>query len=432
MEELRVGKQVSMEIQRMLNKELGELGISIFRKQCAEMGIKPENLQLKDLLNLSQRMIRVLRPTMGNDRAQKIGKEIQKFKILSELKEIKSGDQVAFTDRHELDAYLKLANISYTIGDWDDALEYYAKVKNLSLKMKDNLKLAEAYRNTGHIFKRQSKWDDAIKAFEAGIKTLENSDSPAGISDAYRGLGYVHWRKSNYTLAKKNFEIAMKNAEQSGDKIMIGQVHIEWGLVYSDLGELDRAIEHYKESIQLLEDAKEYQQLSRAYNNLGDIFLQRLEYDSAIKYFGLCKTSAEKMNHMNMIGWSLFNTGEALAMSGRPDEAIAKCTEAIQILEKLHDHVGISAAYRNLGTAYRFKEDWTNAEKNFRESEKKLDMINSPFNTAHLHLEWGVMCKMKKDKKEAKKHLEKAAETFKEIGAMKFLEKAETHLADLK
>ena len=80
MQELRIGKQISMEIQRMLTKELGDYGVSIFRTQCKEMGIKPEEIQLKDLLSLSQKMIRALRPMMGNDRAQKIGKEIQKFK----------------------------------------------------------------------------------------------------------------------------------------------------------------------------------------------------------------------------------------------------------------------------------------------------------------------------------------------------------------
>jgi len=419
-----------MEIQRMLGKELGELGISIFRKQCSEMGIKPEELRLKDLLNLSQRMIRVLRPTMGNDAAQKIGKEIQKFKILNELKDIKA-DSTPFAERRELDAYAKLGNIAYTIGDWDDALDYYGKVRMLGERVKDPVKVAEAHRMVGHICKRQSKWDEAIKAFEVGIKTLEGTDNTAGISDAYRGLGYVHWRKGNYDMAKKNFEISMKFAEQSGDRVMIGIVHIEWGLVYSDMGELDRAAEHYKQSIEILEQAREYQQLSRAYNNLGDIYLQIEDWDSAIKYFGLCKSSAEKMNYMNMIGWSLFNTGEALSMSGRPDEAIVKCKEAVDILEKLHDHVGISAAYRNLGMAFRFKKDWKSAGENYREAEIRLDKINSPFNTAHLHLEWGIMCKAKGSKKEAKNHLGKAAEIFEKLGAKKFLERTMEQLAEL-
>ncbi|MFO7619218.1 MAG: tetratricopeptide repeat protein [Thermoplasmata archaeon] len=426
----RVGKQVSMEIQRMLGRELGELGVSVFRKQCAEMNIKPEQLQLNDLLDLSQRMIRALRPTMGNDAAQKIGKEIQKFKILSELKDIKR-DTTPFAERRELDAYAKLGNIAYTIGDWDDALEYYGKVRGLGGKFKDSVKIAEAYRIEGHIYKRQSRWADALKAFEAGIGALEGTDNPAGISDAHRGMGYVHWRMGDYARAKENFEIAMKHAEKSGDKVMIGMVHIEWGLVYSDLGELEEGVGHYKESIEILEDAREYQQLSRAYNNLGDTYLQKQDWDNAIKYFDLCKASAEKMNHLNMTGWSLFNSAEALSMSGRPDEAIPKCEQAIEILEKLHDHVGVSAAYRNLGLAYRFKKEWKKAEENFREAETRLDRINSPFNTAHLQLEWGIMCAAKGDKKGAKTHLGKAAETFEKLGAKKYLERAREALDKL-
>ncbi|MDD4307682.1 MAG: tetratricopeptide repeat protein [Thermoplasmata archaeon] len=426
----RVGKQISMEIQRMLNKELGELGVSVFRKQCAEMKIKPEDIQLRDLLDLSQRIIRALRPTMGNDAAQKIGKEIQKFKILSELRDIQH-DTTPFAERRELDAYAKLGNIAYTIGDWDDALEYYGKVKALGEKYRDHLKVAEAYRIEGHIYKRQSRWEDGLKAFEAGLRALEGTDSAAGVSDAHRGMGYIHWRMGDYERAKNNFETAMKFAEQSGDRVMVGLVHIEWGLVFSDLGNLEEAIGHYKESMAILEQAREYQQLSRAYNNLGDIYLQTKEWDSAIKYFELCRSAAEKMNHLNMIGWSLFNSAEALSMSGRPQEAIPRCREAIDILEKLHDHVGVSAAYRNLGLAHTFLKDWNLAEQNFREAETRLDRINSPFNTAHLHMEWGSMCAAKGDKKKAKIHLEKAVVGFGQLGAKKYLENAQGRLAEL-
>lgn len=427
----RIGKQVSMEIQRMLARELGELGISVFRKQCAEMGMKPEELQLKDLLNLSQRIIRALRPTMGNDAAQRIGKEIQKFKILTELEDIKAGARDPTSERRELDAYARLGNISYTIGDWDDALEYYGRVKLLGQKLNDRNKLAEAQRNIGHIYKRQSRWEDAIKAFEAGIKTLEGTDNAAGISDAYRGMGYVHWRMGDYAKAKESFEVAMRFAEQSGDKVMTGLVHIEWGLVYSDLGELEKAIGHYMQSIGILEEAKEYQQLSRAYNNLGDIYLQRGDYDSAIKHFELCRAAAEKMNHLTMIGWSLFNTAEAMSMSGRPDEAIPRCKQAIEILDKLHDNVGVSAAHRNLGLAHGLKKEWRQAEEHFREAEIKLVQINSPFNTAHLHLEWGIMLKAKGDRKEAKPHIAKAAEIFERLGAPNYLERAKKAMAGL-
>ena len=415
----------------MLSKELGEYGVSIFRTQCKEMGIRPEEIQLRDLLSLSQRMIRALRPMVGNDKANKIGKEIQKFKILSELKDIKSKQPDPITERQELDAYLKLANISYTIGDWDDALNYYKRVKRICQKLDEKVKLAEAQRNTGHIFKRQSEWDEAIRSFKASLETLEDITSASGIADAHRGLGYVYWRKGDYDNAKSNFKIAMENAERSGDKSMIGMVFIERGLVDSDLGNLEDAIGYYLESIKLLEDAREWQQLSRAYNNLGDTFLQLQQWEEAIKYFDLCEQSATKINQMNMIGWSLFNTSEALAMSGNSDEAIEKCNKAIEILDKLHDHVGVSAAYRNLGLAFRFKKEWDSAEKSFKEAEMRLDKINSPFNSAHLDMEWGFMHADKGEKSKAVKRLKKAANTFEDLGAQKYLERVNEHLKDL-
>ena len=46
----KVGMHIGMDIQRVMAQELGEYGLSIFRKQCQEMGVKPEELKIGDLL----------------------------------------------------------------------------------------------------------------------------------------------------------------------------------------------------------------------------------------------------------------------------------------------------------------------------------------------------------------------------------------------
>jgi tetratricopeptide (TPR) repeat protein len=89
----------------------------------------------------------------------------------------------------------------------------------------------------------------------------------------------------------------------------------------------------------------------------------------------------------------------------------------------------MSAAYRDLGLAHRLKKDWENAEKSFKQSEDVLNKINSPFNNAHLALEWGEMLLNKGDKKRGTELVERAVETFKTIGAKKYLAKAERILS---
>jgi tetratricopeptide (TPR) repeat protein len=424
-----LGKHIGLSIQRMLSQEMGELGMSVYKKQCAELNIKPEDVKPGDLVVLSQRMIRALRPTMGDDRANKIGKEILKFKILAELEALSAKPGDPLRERKELDAYAKLGTICYTIGDWDDSLEYYSKVIKIGKAHGDVLKVAEAHRNIGHICKRRSNWDDAIGHFNSGIELSRKIKHPIGIADALAGLGYVYWRRGEYTEAEHQLEMALEVAKESRDKATIGVIHIEFGLVHSDTGNLDKAIEHYRSAIELLEAVKDQQQLSRAFNNLGDVYLQRDDWESAISCFDQCKKAAETINHRMMIAWSLFNSGEAYARLGKPDETIKRCTESLEILLQLNDFIGMSAAYRDLGLAHRLKKDWESAEKNFKLSEEVLKKINSPFNNAHLALEWGEMLLNKGEKKRGTESVEQAVETFKAIGAKKYLAKAERILS---
>ena len=202
-------------------------------------------------------------------------------------------------------------------------------------------------------------------------------------------------------------------------------------MIYSDIGDLERSEDEYKKCIALLERGRDYQQLSRAYNNLGDVYMQREEWDEAMEMFQNCNKYASMLNHQMMIAWSLFNSGEALSKMGNPDKSLDKCKKALELLEKLDDLVGLNAVHRNLGLAYSLKRDWDSAEGHFKESEKILARINSPFNQAHLKLEWGMMNKQKGDKQRAKEMFSEASKIFESIGAKVYLDRADMALKTL-
>jgi len=424
-------RHLGMQIQRMLVQEVGGTGADIFNKQCQELGLRQENIKLNDLVLLSQRMIRELRPMIGNAKAQKVGKDIQKFKILAELNALAGIKGDPMRDKKELDAYSKLGSICYTVGDWDEALDYYKKVKILSRRIDDRYLMAEAYRNTGHIFKRRGNWGVAIENLEKGLALSRDQRHPLGMADAYRGLGYAYWRRGEYQKAKDQLDQAVDLAEESRDKAMMGVIQLETALVYGDIGEEEKAIDYYLRSIDLLDSAMDYEQLSRAYNNLGDIYLVRGDWPKALEFFDLCIETAGKIYHRLWIAWSLFNSAEVLARTGKPDEAIERCNESLEMLQKADDYVALTAVKRNLGLAYSLKGEWDEAEKWFRESEKTVEKVTSPLNVAHLYLEWGNMNILKGDKKMAKEYLDDAKQRFEKLGAKRYLQKTKESFSRL-
>jgi tetratricopeptide (TPR) repeat protein len=357
---------------------------------------------------------------VGDERAQKSGKEILKLKILSDLDEIDAKREDPLRDRKRLDALHKLGNISQTIGDWDDALRYYDEVLQLAKRVGDQGKMADAHKGRGHIFKRRSNWDDAITEFNAAIEISKKTNYAIGMADAYRGLGYVYWRMGEYDKAMKHHDLAFEWVHKTKDAALTGTVHIEKGLVHSDLGELDAAAKEYAAAIAILGKERDYQQLARAHNNLGDVYLQQEDWHRAIKHFDECAECSQHVNHMMMLAWSLFNSAEAMCRLGMADEAIVKCKDSLAILEKLNDAVGTVAVHRNLGLAYGVKHEWGAAEKEFKEATRLVGNIKSPFNVAHVQLEYGRMLIDKGETKRGRNMLKAAANIFGDIGATKY------------
>jgi len=426
-----VGRHIGMQIQAIMAREMGPQGSAYLKTQCKEIGTTTEALSLRDLSQLSQRMTRSLRPVLGDEQANRIGKEILKFKIIKELEELGNDKDIPHRERKELEAYSRLGNISYTVGDWDDAIDYYDTVLRLSNKTGDKHKLAEAHRTLGHIYKRRTNWDDAIDHFETAKKISTTINHNMGVADSYRGLGYVFWRMGKYKKAREHIDRAIELAKNSREKGVLGVIYIESGLIFSDIGELEKAEIAYLSSISLLKDERDYQQLSRAYNNLGDLYLQKEMWKDAVEYFTCCKDTAETINHQMMMAWALFNTAEAQSKSGSPKEALDNCQKSLEILQHIDDQVGLCAVHRNFGLAHGLLRNWSESEKHFQKSDRILEDINSPFNVAHLYLEWGCMKKERGDVSGAREKLEHAVETFGVIGASKYAKKAENILSTL-
>lgn len=425
------GKNLGIEIRHVLMKDLGEMGNRILNEQCQELDIRPEHIKASDLAFISQRMVRALRPLVGNEKAQKVGKDINKIKLILELKAVqKNRDDPGF-DKRMLDIHSRIANLCYSVSDWDEAFEHYDKVRRLSKKLGDELKLSEAYRGIGHIHVSRSDWEEAIKFFEMSYELSEKNNQPLGMADAERGIGYVHWRISEYEKAFEYLEKAMEYAINSEDKRNTGLVHIEFGLVYSEVGNMDKSLSYFTSSLKYFNEIMDYEQVARAYNNIGDTYMAKKEWEKALEYLDLCREAAEKLNHKQFIAWSKFNSGECLCNLGRTDDAIPMLEEALELLNSIDDIMGISYVYRNLGLAHRLKKNWDEAEKYFIESEKISEILKSPFNSAILCLDWGLMKRDKGNKKEAKKLLTKARDIFKEINAEHLLEQAEKELAKI-
>jgi len=415
--------KLSSEIRRILNTELGsEFGLTVFITQCSELNIQSESIKVGDLLRLSQSIIRAIRPSAGDETAQRVGNEIRKLKVQSELDALKGKEGDPHMGRRFADLNVALGNIYLVTGDFDDGERVFKNAIRFTRKDDYKLKEAEANIGIGLIHERKDNWDEAIDYLHRGLAISEEVDYPMGIADASRWLGHLEWHRNNYDQSLEWLEKSQANAERTGDDGMLGQVMIEFGLVYSDRGVLEKAIEWFTRGIPLLESVRDFRQLSRVYNNIGDSHMQLKEWEKAIQHFEKSEEYARMINNQQFIGWSLFNSGEALVNIGEPDRAIERAEMALKMLEPLEDTMGIQGSTRVLALAYMQKKNWEKAQELFDRALEITKSIESKYHTGQLCFDIGKMQMEMGEKSLAQKNFQKARDLFKDIGAKRLLD----------
>ncbi len=122
-----------------------------------------------------------------------------------------------------------------------------------------------------------------------------------------------------------------------------------------------------------------------------------------------------------MVAWSLFNEGEALARTGKTDEAIEKCGKSREILSSLGDRMGLVAVHKNFAIAYGLKKEWKRSEDNFRKSLKIARELQIPDVIAEIYLHHAMMLSAKGEKEKARSDLSMALNIAKEIKAKRWI-----------
>ncbi|MFH0815199.1 MAG: tetratricopeptide repeat protein [Methanobacteriota archaeon] len=335
-------------------------------------------------------------------------------------------------DLAEADTLVELAGVQYSGGEWDAALASYRKAFAIGEKTVEAAAMSKASAGLGEVLRFRGDYSEAKINFRRVLDLAIGSEDDLALAVALKGLGYIEWRLGKFDEAESHYTKAYEIAKRLNDSVLLGIVTLERGNVCTARGDLAGAERGYRESIAFTQSGEDAFTLARAYNNLGDISLQRRDWTSAISNFEMCSGIARSICNHDLLGWSLFNLGEALAKKGELDKAEAACVEALAILSKLNDRTGIAGIHKNLGVVHSLRGDWKKAEKSFSESARMEEEMNTPHALAETYIEWGEALARKKDMTGAREKLTHAIELADKIDAKEFARRAREALESLK
>jgi len=407
---------LSAELNRIMEREMKELGTYVLIKQCKSNGIDPDNIHAKELPKLAKALAEVMRSFGGPDKAKAINNEINKLGNLESM----IGAEVRKDSK--IDMLLSMGDAYISSCEWNKARDHYFQLiglaeeaHDLALKSMVVSKIALAYR-------KQGDYDKAFSNYENARDLAKRSKNKAVLAQSLAGMGNIHWRRGEFQVAVKVFEEAKAFADKVKDPGLTGVILIETANVLVDLGDLDKGEQLLKQALENLYKAKDHAELGRAHNNLGDIYLQKEDWEMAIKEFERCEREAEEGGNIQMKAWAAFNSAEAHINLGDLPKAKLFLDNALPMLEQIGDRNGICSVHKVLGQYYSATMEWGKADEAFLKAIWLAQENKTPFLEGLSMFEMARMLLSKRDKANALGYLGDAKAIFKRLEAKKFIE----------
>ncbi len=133
--------------------------------------------------------------------------------------------------------------------EYDKALEYYLKIKEIAELLGDEEAVAISLNNMGNISKEHKKYDEALSNYFKALEIRNKIEDQEGIATTLQNMGAI------YNLQKRNkeaIEYGLKSLTVAKGIEALDLVKDAEGLLsqaYEDLGDKPAALLHYKEFV---------------------------------------------------------------------------------------------------------------------------------------------------------------------------------------
>ncbi|MAM19128.1 MAG: hybrid sensor histidine kinase/response regulator [Gramella sp.] len=212
-----------------------------------------------------------------------------------------AAQDIPIISRDSLEALLIRADEHISAYNYEQAIDDSYELINLAKAKDDNVYLAQAYNELGHIYLDTKDTARAKTNYFLGLQYALETKNDTILMRSYNNLGNI-FSEIPETVQKgidyynKVVELAEKNQDTS--ELMIPLANIGW--TYMDSGKFDKGYPYVHKALKLMDHQRIYhgEEFSTFYSQIymlhGRYFASRKEYDSASVYFQKSLEIAEK------------------------------------------------------------------------------------------------------------------------------------------
>lgn len=301
---------------------------------------------------------------------------------------------------------LPLADLHDLVGDYDEALRLYTKVRDENSDVR-------AWRGLAAALRKRGEYDQALAVVDEAFRT-----------EALAGLDLTPlWLEKGATLSSEGrfsdaiaaLEAGLAASEAPGG--VTPQLLVPLARAELLSGRLEDALRHATEAQARFEADEDLRAQSSTARLLGDIYTTLGRLDEAVQRLERGLELAGRVGNVEEIGSCLINLGVAASQRGEFDEAIAYCERAIAEFERIGHGSGRAIGYSNLAWELANRGDYDEAERYCEQAIELAQAIGHLLVAAETTDTMAFIRLRRGFPEEAAGRAEEAARLFLELGA---------------
>ncbi len=286
--------------------------------------------------------------------------------------------------------YNNIGQVYDSIGEYDQALDYYQKALKIQPLHQEPLFLATGFSNIGLTYTHLGKKELALAYYQKALLIYHkiHGEKHLAVATCYNNIALVYSNHDDDEMALPSYlkalQIQLHILGENDPTVAINRSSI--GVVYNNLGDYAKALEFQQKALEALIKVlgKDHPDIGVSYNNISQVYRNMEQHKKALIYQEMALAIFIKsfgQIHPD-IALSYTYIGTTYSDLGMHDQALRFYQKALPVQLQLfgHNHSNVMASYRAIGHAYYILQDNNRALEYF---QKALEVMLEIFDENH-------------------------------------------------
>ncbi len=291
--------------------------------------------------------------------------------------------------------------------------------------------VAEAYMRRGEVYSRKADWRQSnadLSRSRSIFSALRHHDALGRVENI---LGTNYAEQGKITQAAGFFARALTLFEKTRQTQMAGVALMNLGIICNIVGDFDSALTHYRRAQSCLEEVGDLNRLAELHHNMGMSYMSKHLLTEAVREFDRSHSLSATTRNIPLMALAGLAKANVYYLLHDLPVALQLVNQSIEQFTQTHDRLSLADAYKVKGMIHRDMRSFDAAESYLQTSLRINVELNNQVNTGETYFELGLLAITRKSQAAALKAFQQAKATFKKVGALENVRKAQNQIAAL-